>query len=180
MKKYLFSVIIAIAFTACNQGVTKSNDNSKDSSVAKPVENKSVSKDSVYGVSFDYSSPVKLTDLMKDPSKLDTTKYIAVSAVLTTVCQTRGCWFRAEDGKGGDVFIKILGEKADGEELGIPMNTPPGGSVIFYGTPKYKKVSVKTQKHYAEEGGKTKAEIDAIKEPKMEWRFFATGVVVKG
>ena len=179
MKKLLFITIIAFGWAACNQSNTKSNDN-KDSSANKMADHKMSSKDSLYGQSFDHSAPVKLTDLMKDTTKIDTTKNYVVEAVVTTVCQEKGCWFRAEDGKGGDVFIKIKGKNNTGDEVGSPMNTAAGTTVIFYGMPKYKEVSVKTLKHFAEDAGKSKAEIDAIKKSKMEWRFAATGVVIKG
>lgn len=178
MKKLLFISIIALGFAACNQSTSGSGDK-KDTTSSKMEGDKMASKDKIYGVAFDYKAPVKLTDLMKDAANLDTTKDYAVEAVVTSVCQSKGCWFRAEDGKGGDVFIKIVGEEK-GEELGIPMNTAAGSSLIFYGTPKYREISVKQQRHYLEDAGKSKAEIDAITKPKMEWRFFASGVVVKG
>jgi hypothetical protein len=178
MKKFIFITMIAAVFAACNQGTGKASDDKDSSGVKK--ENTPVSKDSLYGKAFDYKDPAKLTELMEDPSKLDTTKDYAVAAVVTTVCQKRGCWFRAEDGKGGDIFVKILTEDENAEEVGIPMTSPAGTNVIFYGTPKYREVSVKTQRHYAEDAGASKEAIEAINKPKMEWRFFATGVVVKG
>jgi hypothetical protein len=39
-------------------------------------------------------------------------------------------------------------------------------------------VSVKQQKHYAEDAGKSKEEIEKIKEPKKETQFIAKGVLV--
>jgi hypothetical protein len=186
MKKLLFISIIAFGFAACNQGSTNAptakTENKKDSVAADKPKTDPVMMpgDTLYGDAFDYQNAVKLTELLKDPSKLDTTKNYAVSAVVTTVCQKKGCWFRAEDGKGGDIFVKIVSDEDKGEEVGIPKKTPAGGNVVFYGTPKFKEVSVKQQRHYAEDAGKSKKEIEAINKPKKEWRFFATGVVVKG
>jgi hypothetical protein len=179
MKKLLFISIIAFVLGACNQSNAAKNTSAADSLKNKSADIKTTPKDSVYGVAFDYKSSQLLTDLMKDPSDLDTTKDYTVLAVVTTVCQKAGCWFRAEDGKGSDVFIKIVSAEDKEEEATIPMTTPAGTNVVFYGTPKLREVSVKTQRHYAEDAGKSKAQIEAIKKPKMEWRFFATGVVVK-
>ena len=178
MKKLLFIATIAFGFAACNQSTT---ENAKPAdTLTNKMDDKMASKDKVYGKSFDYTSPAKLTELMKDAAKLDTTKDYAVEASVTTVCQKAGCWFRADDGNGGDVFVKILTEDENAEEVGIPMTTPAGTNLIFYGTPKYREVSVKTQRHYLEDAGRPQSEIDAITKPIMAWRFFATGVVIKG
>ncbi len=180
MKNLLFISILAVGFTACNQASTVASNEKKDSAAVAPkAENGLMAGDSLYGASFDAQAAVKLTDLMTDVSKMDTTKDIAVSAVVTTVCQQKGCWFRAEDGKGGDVFVKIVSNDEKSEEVGIPMTTPAGSNIVFYGTPKLRTVTVKQQRHYLEDEGKSKAEIEAITKPKQEWRFFATGVVVK-
>jgi hypothetical protein len=53
-----------------------------------------------------------------------------------------------------------------------------GKEVIMQGTAKFATISVEDQKHYAEDGGATKAEMDAIKEPKNEITFEANGVLV--
>jgi hypothetical protein len=180
MKKLIFISLLAFCFTACNQNNNTKPGNDKDSSGNKTTEVKPEPGVKVYGVSFDYKSPQALTDLMNDPSKLDTTKDYVVSAVVKTVCQKRGCWFRADDGKGGDVFIKIVTEDENAEEVGIPMTTPEGANLVFYGTPKFKEVSVKQQRHYLEDAGASKADIEAITKPKKEWRFYATGVMMKG
>ena len=179
MKILFLLSVAACSFAACNQSSTTAANSVKDTTANK-TEAVSVSKDSVYGVTFDYKTPSKLVDLMKEASKLDTTKDYAVEATITQVCQKKGCWFNAEDGNGGDIFVKIVSDEDKGEEVGIPMTTAIGSSLIFYGTPKYSSVSVKQQKHYLEDAGKSKAEIDAITKPKMAWRFFATGVVIKG
>ncbi len=179
MKKLFIISILAISITACNQGDTNAANNTKDTTSNKS-EAQTASKDHVYGATFDYKTPAKLVDLMKDASKLDTTKDYAVEAVITQVCQKKGCWFNAEDGNGGDIFVKIVSADDNAEEVGIPMTTATGSSLVFYGTPKYREVSVKQQRHYLEDAGKSKAEIDAITKPKMAWRFFATGVVIKG
>ncbi len=180
MFKLLSLCTIALFISgSCNQMNTSKNNAASDSLANKPAEVKAEIKDNLYGVKFDYGTSQKLTDLMADPAKLDTTKDYTVSAAVTTVCQKKGCWFRGDDGRGGDVFIKIVSDDEKGEEVGIPMTTPAGTNVIFYGTPKLRELSVKQQRHYLEDAGKSKVEIEAITKPKKEWRFMATGVMIK-
>ena len=53
-----------------------------------------------------------------------------------------------------------------------------GQTVVLEGEAKEKEVSVKQQQHLAEDAGKTKAEIEKIKEVKKETQFIAKGVLV--
>ena len=50
--------------------------------------------------------------------------------------------------------------------------------MVLDGEATMKEVSVKQQRHYAEDAGKSKAEIEKIKEPKTERQFVAKGVLV--
>ena len=51
-------------------------------------------------------------------------------------------------------------------------------NVILDGIAFIKTTSVAELKHYAEDGKKSQAEIDAIKEPKQEIRFLANGIMI--
>jgi tRNA/tmRNA/rRNA uracil-C5-methylase (TrmA/RlmC/RlmD family) len=53
-----------------------------------------------------------------------------------------------------------------------------GKTIVLEGTAEIKETSVAQLKHYAEDAGKSKAEIDAIKEPKKEVLVQAKGIVV--
>ena len=77
-------------------------------------------------------------------------------------------------------------ERSNGENLMVkfkdygffmPKNIV-GKEVVLDGEATVKEVSVKQQKHYAEDAGKSKKEIDKIKEPKKEVQFVAKGVLV--
>ena len=77
-------------------------------------------------------------------------------------------------------------ERANGEKIMVkfkdygffmPKNIV-GKEVVLDGEATVKEVSVKQQKHYAEDAGKSKEEIEKIKEPKKELQFMAKGVLV--
>jgi hypothetical protein len=53
-----------------------------------------------------------------------------------------------------------------------------GKTIVLQGFAEIKETSVAQLKHYAEDAGKTQAEIDAIKEPKKEVLVNATGILV--
>jgi hypothetical protein len=77
-------------------------------------------------------------------------------------------------------------EKSNGEKLMVkfkdygffmPENIV-GKEVVLDGEATMKEVSVKQQRHYATDAGKSKDEIEKIKEPKKELQFVAKGVLV--
>ncbi|MNF17801.1 hypothetical protein D3C80_2215180 [compost metagenome] len=53
-----------------------------------------------------------------------------------------------------------------------------GKNVVLEGSAERKITSVDELKHYAKDAKKSKAEIDAIKSPKEEIRFLASGIKV--
>ena len=59
----------------------------------------------------------------------------------------------------------------------MPLNIV-GKDVVLQGEAKKTITSVEMLKHYAEDAGKSKEEIEKITEPKTEIEFIATGVLV--
>ena len=96
-----------------------------------------------------------------------------VKGTVTACCQNKGCWMRMDCGDGTSMMITF-------RDYGffVPMDIP-GKTVIVQGDAKMKTISVAEQKHYAEDVGKSQAEIDAITEPKRELVFVADGVLIE-
>lgn len=61
----------------------------------------------------------------------------------------------------------------------VPKNGLEKKETIIEGFPKQDTISVKMLKHYAEDAGKTKEEIDNITSPKYKISFIADGVIIK-
>jgi hypothetical protein len=95
-----------------------------------------------------------------------------ITAKVLEVCQEKGCWMKVEKGNGETLMVKF-------KNYGffMPKNLV-GQTVVLDGEAVVKEVSVKQQKHYAEDAGKSKEEIEKIKEPKKETQFIAKGVLV--
>jgi len=94
-------------------------------------------------------------------------------AKVDEVCQAKGCWMKVDLGTGEQVMVKF-------KDYGffMPKNIA-GKEVIMNGIAYVEEVSVNEQRHYAEDGGATEAELEAITEPKKTLSFLADGVLLK-
>jgi hypothetical protein len=100
-------------------------------------------------------------------SKLD----VKVKGEVAQVCASEGCWLKMKTSTG-TILVKMKDHK-----FLVPLSMN-GKTVVVKGTAEKKITSVEMQKHYAEDAGKTKEEIEAITEPKQEIVLQATGIVV--
>jgi len=88
------------------------------------------------------------------------------------VCQEKGCWMKLQKENGEKLMVKF-------KDYGFFMpKTIVGKEVVLDGEAAVTEVSVKQQKHYAEDAGKSKDEIASIKHPKKETQFVARGVLI--
>lgn len=96
---------------------------------------------------------------------------VKVTGKVTEVCKMEGCWLRMET-ENGTMLIKM---KDHAFLVPLSMN---GKTIVADGVATLKETSVKMLQHYAEDAGKSKAEIDAIKEAKKEITMEAKGILV--
>ncbi len=100
-----------------------------------------------------------------------TTADVKVKGKVVEVCKAEGCWIRMETA-GGPMLIKM---KDHAFMVPLALN---GKTIVADGTAELKETSVEMLKHYAEDTGKSKEEIGAIKEPKKEIILQAKGILV--
>jgi hypothetical protein len=95
-----------------------------------------------------------------------------VSGKVVSVCLEKGCWMKVEKADGESMMVKF-------KDYGffMPKNIV-GKEVVLDGEAAVKETSVKQLKHYAEDAGKSKEEIEKIKTAKKELTFTAKGVLV--
>ena len=110
----------------------------------------------------------ELSTSMKGKTEMEAT----VSGKVTSVCQAEGCWMKVDNGDGTSMMVRMKDHK-----FVLPKDIS-GKNAIFTGTASVKTTSVEVLKHYAEDEGKSKEYIEAIKEPKTELAFDATGVII--
>ena len=96
-----------------------------------------------------------------------------ISGEIKEVCTKKGCWFSMElpNGESMRVTFKDYG-------FFVPTNSQ-GFPIVMDGVAKLTQTDVETLRHYAEDQGKSKEEVESITEPKREITFEATGVVIK-
>ncbi|MBZ4036067.1 DUF4920 domain-containing protein [Flavobacterium sp. 17A] len=111
----------------------------------------------------------KLESKLKTDNKIEN---ISVKGEVTGVCPKRGCWVSVKTNDGASFFVKM-------KDYAFFVPTAlKGKNVVLEGNAERKVTSVEELKHYAKDAKKTKAEIDAIKAPKEEIRFMASGIKV--
>lgn len=95
-----------------------------------------------------------------------------VSAKINEVCSTKGCWMKLDLGNDDEVMVRF-------KDYGFFMPLNAEGNVIINGKAYVSETSVEELRHYAEDAGKSKEEIDAITEPEKTYSFEADGVLLK-
>lgn len=153
--KYLFSLLIVL-FSATTLLA-------QDAESAKPGV--------VYGnFSENTVTPVSVNELEK---KIGDSKYDGkIQGKVVEVCQAMGCWAKLQRADGSTVMIKVKDH-----EFAMPKDIV-GRTVVAEGRAEIKETSVSMQKHYAEDAGKSKEEIEKIKDPKKEVTVTVKGVKV--
>lgn len=122
-------------------------------------------------VSVEKALPAEtLPTLLAKSDKLDT----RIKAKVIDVCPKKGCWIRLQVNDTTTAFVKMKDYA-----FFLPLEIK-GKTVVLEGEASLITTSVDELKHYAEDAKKTKAEIDAITQPKKEIRLLAKGIKVVG
>jgi hypothetical protein len=122
-------------------------------------------------VKFDETSQVALGSLKGHE------KNVWVNGIITEVCSHQGCWIKLKDPKNPaaeDLFIRTR----DHAFL-VPRNSH-GHAARIYGDAEISELSVDDLRHYAEEAGKSEAQIAAITQPRRTVTFWADTIVIAG
>ncbi len=127
-------------------------------------------KGMTFGVATTEKDAVNASDLSTILTSTEP-KEIKVRGKVTEVCKAEGCWLRMETA-GGTMMIRMKDHK-----FFVPVSMQ-GKTIVADGTATLKETSVEMLKHYAEDAGKSKEEIAAIKEPKKEVVLQAKGILV--
>ena len=154
MKKILFAsaVFFSMAVTAQDKEKTQA---------AKGV---------VYGEVAESKNTVSPDDIS---TKLVDNKFEGqVKGKVVEVCKAEGCWIRLQKADGSSMMVR-----AKDHAFLMPENIV-GKTVLVDGSAMVKEVSEEMRKHYAEDAGKSKAEIAKIKGPDKDVQFSARGVKV--
>ena len=98
---------------------------------------------------------------------------VKIKGTVENVCKKKGCWMNVKSNDGEKSFFVRFKDYG----FFVPLDCE-GSEVIMEGKAFTEMTSVDDLRHYAEDEGKSKEEIAAITEPKEEFKFTATGVLV--
>ena len=100
------------------------------------------------------------------------TESIKVIGTVKEVCQVKGCWMTMDMGNQLSMRITF-------KDYGFFV--PPessGKTAVLEGQLKTETIDIATLQHFAKDAGKSDEEIAAISEPKVEFVFVASGVLL--
>ena len=124
----------------------------------------------VYGEVKDKGEMVSIDKL---ESSLKENKYNGkVTGKVIEVCQAMGCWVKLQKTDGSTILVK-----AKDHGFTMPKDIV-GKNVIVEGEANATEISEKMRKHYAQDAGKSKDEIEKIKGSSKELTISANGVKV--
>lgn len=114
-------------------------------------------------------STADLGKLMKEKGEVSG----KVEGEIITSCAMKGCWMdmKMADGSSMKVRFKDYG-------FFVPTKGLEGKRAVIQGVATREVVDVATLKHYAEDAGKSKEEIERITEPRTDLMFLADGVLI--
>ncbi|MBK7884109.1 MAG: DUF4920 domain-containing protein [Chitinophagaceae bacterium] len=96
---------------------------------------------------------------------------VKVKGEVVEVCKAEGCWLKMKTATG-NIMIRM-----NNHAFFVPL-AMNGKTIVVNGTAAIKETSVDMLKHYAEDAGKSKEEIEAITAPKKEVLVKADGILV--
>ncbi len=125
-----------------------------------------------YGENIIADGAVSLTALNEKLGDMDSVS-LTLKGTIEQTCAKKGCWMTVEDENG-------IATRVTFKDYGffVPKEGAEGKEVVFAGVAKRKITDVATLRHFAEDAGTSKEEIEAINEPKEEIEFVASGVVI--
>ncbi len=164
MKKIMFPfLLLSIIIGACQpQSNKEAEENAVDADT--PTGN--------FGEAINDDGVVSLTQLVSELKDNEAFEGKVVGEI-KEVCAMKGCWMTIDlpNGQTMRVTFKDYG-------FFVPKNSQ-GYPVIIEGVATKKITDVATLRHYAEDAGKSKEEIESITEPKQEYAFEARGVIIR-
>jgi hypothetical protein len=125
-----------------------------------------------FGSEMDAVDAISVAEIWDD-SSLDG-QTLKVKGTIREVCQTRGCWMTLDAGMGQSMRITFKDYA-----YFVPKNAG-GHEAVVEGTVNLEELTVESLRHFAEESGKSEAEIEAITEPQTQLSLIADGVLIAG
>lgn len=125
-----------------------------------------------YGEQFEVGPAVTAAQLAAVPHD-QLGQELIVEGTILECCRKKGCWMTIDLGDGKEMRVSF-------KDYGffVPLHAD-GRAVTMKGIAYLDTIDVDMLRHFAEDAGKSKEEIEAITQPEYELGFEATGVLIK-
>ncbi len=125
-----------------------------------------------YGKAITAEGAISMEEMLKameDQDSMDT----KLACEIITSCTMKGCWMDVKMPDGSPMKVRFV-------DYGffVPKKDMEGKHAIMQGTASRETFDVATLRHYAEDAGKSKEEVDKITEPEYVLTFLAEGVLI--
>ena len=123
--------------------------------------------------SLNYYGEKISSESLSDLSQIDEDSLIKVQGTVLSSCPKKGCWMQVKVVSDTiQVMFKDYG-------FFVPKQGLENNTAIIEGFAKQDTISVEKLRHFAEDAGKSKTEINKIIAPKFKISFVANGVIIK-
>ena len=165
MKSFNILLVLLVLISSCKQ-----QEKGKENKAVSDSEDKYLTAGAQI-LPKDANTGDKALAVFERLQPMDTVE-TKISAVVTDVCQAKGCWMKLELSNGQESMVRF-------KDYGffVPKDIV-GKEVIVRGKAFIDELSVEDQRHYAEDAGKTKEEVAAITQVKKTYGFEADGVLI--
>ncbi|WP_224998432.1 DUF4920 domain-containing protein [Cesiribacter sp. SM1] len=167
MKNTVLSLGLLLLVAACQTPATTEASTEETAAEANALQNTPVANSYGREISAEEAKPAsQVPVLLQQQDSL----YLTLSGTALSSCTKKGCWMTVdlETGESMRVTFKDYG-------FFVPKDLK-GEQVVMEGVLKREVSSVEEQRHYAEDAGKSAAEIAAIQQPDTAYTFEAVGV----
>jgi len=122
-----------------------------------------------YGEKINPTNTVSLQDLITHAKEKSIAK---VNGTILSTCPKKGCWMQVKvETDTIQVTFKDYG-------FFVPKNGLENKKTVLEGFVKQDTISVEMLRHYADDAGKSKSEIELIVKPEFKLSFVASGVII--
>jgi hypothetical protein len=163
MKKYLFALLAIAFFYGCQKTSSTETEQAEEVTVTYASYGAEITADEVNDV-------MKLDEIMQGQDSIE----VKLTGNIEKTCKMKGCWMTINTGDSSTMRVTF-------KDYGffVPKDSVGGRTAIFEGKAFKTVTSIEMLKHYAQDEGKSAEEIEAITEPKEEFTFVATGVLIE-
>ena len=165
MKKLFYLLIPAALLVSCGSKEEKTNEETTTTDSTATSEYKAgdaITEDGAL-------TNVAMLEAMKGKDSIE----VKLNAKINSVCTVKGCWMQLDMGNSTEMRVSFKDYA-----FFVPMDAD-GKTATVQGWAKVDTTSVEELRHYAEDAGKSKDEIEKITEAKAELSFVASGVLIK-